>query len=132
MRWLLLLPLFSIANMIEAGIKQGNDITIVIDTIAAKKPVTQWLLSIPRSPSLLSMTLAAVCRTDLEPIAATIFKESEICATLASQQCEVWDPEAERLIANTYSSGISQLIHLQRALMIAALDLELAAALNPA
>ena len=78
------------------------------------------------------MPFASVCRTDLEPIAATIFKESEICATLASQQCCTWDPEAEQLIANTYSSGLSQLIHLQRALMIAALDLEVAAALNPA
>ena len=78
------------------------------------------------------MPFASVCRTDLEPIAATIAKEAVICATLASQQCCTWDPEAERLIANTYSSGLSQLIHLQRVLMLEAIAMEQAAALNPA
>lgn len=73
------------------------------------------------------MPLAAAC-SDLENIAATIAKEAVICATLASQQLETWDPEAEQLIANTYSSGISQLIHFQRLLLFAALDLELEAA----
>ena len=78
------------------------------------------------------MPFASVCFQDLEPISATIAKESIICATVASQQLETWEEDSERLVAFTYSSGISQLIHLQRALMIAALDLELAAALNPA
>ena len=77
------------------------------------------------------MPLAAAC-SDLENIAATLFKESEICAVLASQQLETWDPEAEQLIANTYSSGMSQVLHLQRALLLEALALETAGALNPA
>ena len=78
------------------------------------------------------MHLAAVCRTDLEPIAATLAKESVICAVLASEQGETWDPEASQLIANTYSSGLSQVLHLQRALLLEALALETASALNPA
>ena len=118
--------------MIKTGIKQANDIIIVVNTIAAKKPVTHWLFSTPRSPSLLSMTLAAVCSQDLEPIAATLAKESMICAVLASQQCEVWEEDSERLVAFTYSSGLSQLIHFQRALLLEALDLETAAVLHPA
>lgn len=76
------------------------------------------------------MTLAAVCSQDLEPVASTLFRESVICATLASEQLETWDPEAERMVAFSYSSGISQLLHLQRALQLEALDLETAAALN--
>ena len=77
------------------------------------------------------MHLADAC-SDLEKVAATLFKEAQICATLASQQLETWDPEASRLIANTYSSGLSQVLHLQRALALETLALETAAALNPA
>lgn len=115
--------------MIPAGIKQANSIMIVVNIIAAKKPVTQWLFNIPRSPSLLPMTLASVCSQDLEPIAATLFKESVICATLASQQGENWDPGSEKLIANTYAAGLAQLFHCQRALMLEAIAMEQAAAL---
>ena len=77
------------------------------------------------------MPLAAAC-SDLENIAATLFKEAQICATLASEQGDAWEEDSERLVAFTYSSGISQLIHFQRALMLEALNLETAAALNPA
>lgn len=78
------------------------------------------------------MTFQDACSQDLEPFAATIAQESLICAQLASEQAGVWDPEAERLIAFTFSSGISQLVHLQRCLLLEALDLEMASALNPA
>ena len=78
------------------------------------------------------MTLASVCSQDLEPVAATIAKEAVICATLASQQGDAWEEDSERMVAFTYSSGVGQLIHFQRALLLEALDLETAAALNPA
>ncbi len=78
------------------------------------------------------MTLADVCSQDLEPIAGTLAKEAQICAVLASQQLETWDPEASQLIANTYSSGISQLLHFQRALLLEAIAMEQASALHPA
>ena len=78
------------------------------------------------------MTLASVCSQDLEPIAATIAKEAVICATLASQQGEVWEKDSERLVAFTYSSGLSQLLHLQRQLLLEAIAMEQAAALSPA
>ena len=93
--------------------------------------ITALLISLS-SPILSEMHLAAVCSQDLEPIAATLFKEAQICATLASQQLETWDPEASQLIANTYSSGLSQVLHLQRALLLEALALETASALHPA
>ena len=118
--------------MIKADIKQANDIVIVVDTIAAKKPVTQWLLSIPRSPSLFSMPLASVCSQDLEPIAATLFKESVICAVLASEQGDAWEEDSERLVAFTYSSGVSQVAHMLRLLQLEAIAMEQAAALSPA
>ena len=78
------------------------------------------------------MHLAAVCRTDLEPIAATIAKEAQICAVLASEQGEAWEEDSERLVAFTYSSGISQLIHMLRLLQLEAIAMEQASALNPA
>ena len=93
--------------------------------------ITALLISLS-SPILSEMHLAAVCSQDLEPIAATLFKEAQICATLASQQLETWDPEASQLIANTYSSGISQVAHILRALQLEAIAMEQAAALNPA
>jgi hypothetical protein len=92
--------------------------------------ITALLISLS-SPIPSEMHLAAAC-SDLEPIAATIAKESVICAVLASQQLETWDPEASQLIANTYSSGLSQVLHFQRALMLEALALETAGAMNPA
>ena len=118
--------------MIEAGIKQANDNIIVVDTIAAKKPVTHWLLNIPRSPSLSPMTLAFACSQDLEPIAATIAKEAVICAVLASEQGEAWEEDSERLVAFTYSSGVSQVAHMLRLLQLEAIAMEQAAALSPA
>ena len=78
------------------------------------------------------MNLAAACSQDLEPIAATLFKESQICAVLASEQGDAWEEDSERLVAFTYSSGISQVLHLQRALLLEAIAMEQAAALNPA
>ena len=105
---------------------------IVVDTIAAKKPVTQWLFNIPRSPSLFSPMPLAAAFGDLASIAQTIEKEATLCATLASEQGDVWEKYSERLVAFTYSSGISQLVHLQRALQLEAIAMEQAAALNPA
>ena len=77
------------------------------------------------------MHLAAAC-SDLENIAATLFKESVICAVLASEQGDAWEEDSERLVAFTYSSGISQVLHLQRALLLEAIAMEQAAALSPA
>ncbi len=78
------------------------------------------------------MTLADAFCKDLSPIAGAIHKEALLCADLCNEQGATWDPEAERLVANTYSSGISQVLHMMRLLQLEAIAMEQASALNPA
>ncbi len=78
------------------------------------------------------MTLADAFCKDLSPIAGAIHKEAVLCAQLASEQAGFWEEDSERMVSFTYASGVGQIIHLQRALLLEALDLETASALNPA
>lgn len=68
------------------------------------------------------MPLTSAFAQDLEPIAATLAQEAVICAALASEQDGCWEEGSERLVAFSYASGISQLLHCQRALLLEILD----------
>lgn len=68
------------------------------------------------------MLLASAFAQDLEPIAATLAQETVICASLASEQNGCWEEGSERLVAFTYSSGIAQILHAQRCLLLETLD----------
>lgn len=68
------------------------------------------------------MPLTSAFAQDLEPIAATLAQEAVICAVLASEQDGCWEEDSERLVAFTYSSGIAQILHAQRCLLLETLD----------
>lgn len=70
------------------------------------------------------MTLANTCRDDLLPIAETISQEIELCCAMAEELNGQWNNETNQLLAFTLSSGISQLLHLQRAIQLEILEAE--------
>ena len=78
------------------------------------------------------MTFQDACSQDLEPFAATIAKESLICAQLASEQAGAWEEDCEKLVSFTYASGVAQVAHMLRLLQLEAIAMEQAGVLNPA
>lgn len=72
------------------------------------------------------MTLEAAFREDLLPVAATLSQEAEVCCAVTAEIAGQWTQETSKLVAFTYSSGIAQVLHAQRALLLEILDAEIA------
>ena len=70
------------------------------------------------------MRLADICRDDLLPVAATLAQEAEVCAAVSDELQGQWNNETSALVAFTYASGIAQLLHAQRALLLETLSTE--------
>ena len=77
------------------------------------------------------MTLTAAFG-DLASIAQTIEKEAQLIPSVAAETSGCWDDETSRLVANSYASGMAQILQAQRVLMLEAIAMEQAAALSPA
>ena len=78
------------------------------------------------------MRLEATFREDLLPVAATLSQEVELCAVIAEELNGGWHNEASALVAFTMASGIAQVLHAQRALLLEVLDAEMAKKQQPA
>lgn len=64
------------------------------------------------------MRLADICRDDLLPVAATLAQEAEVCAAMCEELDGQWNNECSVLMSFTLSSGIAQILHLQRACLL--------------
>ena len=73
------------------------------------------------------MSLQSSCR-ELDEIAALLVREHELVRCMRA----AGEPPCEVDEARAYAGGISQLALIMQPLLIAALDLEMEAALNPA
>lgn len=72
------------------------------------------------------MRLEATFREDLLPVAATLSQEAELCAVIAGELNGGWDNETSALVSFTMASGIAQVLHAQRALLLEVLNTEMA------
>ena len=77
------------------------------------------------------MDLGAACR-ELEPIAAVLTAEADLCAQIAAGVNGQWDNELTMLTARTMSAGIAQLSQLLPVLTCEAIAMETAAAMAEA
>jgi hypothetical protein len=68
----------------------------------------------------------------LEPIAAVLVAEADLCSQIAAGVDGQWDNELSVLTARTMSAGIAQLYQLLPVLTCEAIELETAAALAEA
>ena len=65
---------------------------------------------------------------ELAATAVVIIREIDLCNRLAhALPSEQWDAEQVQLVANTHASSIAQILHCQRALLLEALEVEMAA-----
>ena len=77
------------------------------------------------------MDLGAACR-ELEPIAAVLVAEADLCAQIAAGVGGQWDNELQQLTAVSMAGGIAQIYQLLRPLQMEAIAMEQAAALAEA
>ena len=77
------------------------------------------------------MALEDACR-ELEPIAAALAAEADLCSQIAAGVNSGWDKELIVLVVRTMASGIAQLSQLLPVLTCEAIELECAAALAEA
>ena len=77
------------------------------------------------------MPLEAIFRDDLLPIATTLADEAQLCCAIATEADGKWSQETSELVAFTLSSGMAQILHAQRAILLEVFQTEHAARVTP-
>ena len=88
--------------------------------------------AVTAAPLPLPFMTADAAFSELQSIAALLESEATVCQQLSAQLEGEWSGEASAMAAFSYSSGIAQIAHCERALRLQVLSEELESALRPA